>query len=497
MRINGVLNLLGKLLLAVSLLLLTPVPVSFIFGDNTAMAFVLSSVIGMILGLALILPFRPTTEMGTKDGFVIVVLSWIAISFLGALPFRLSDVMPSFVDAFFESMSGFTTTGSSIIIDVDVIPPSINFWRAMTHWLGGMGIIVLGLAILPMLHIGGMQLFQAEVAGPTKDKLAPRIQDTARILWGVYLLLTLLETLLLMLGGVDFFDALCHSFATLATGGFSTHTASVAHFDSLYVEMVVVLFMLLGAINFALHFKALHGNFMGYLRNEEFRCYLLLLAGGTCCIVLCNSLSGSYSSWGKNLRDVVFSLMSVSSTTGFATADFDSWPEFSKMLLMLIMCVGGCAGSTSGGLKVVRFLLFFKIARNQLIRLLHPRQATSIKLDQQTVPPDVLMAVLSFLMLYIIVLLLASLAVAATGADLITSVTAVIATINGAGPGLAKVGPAQNFAHLSDGAKLVLCGSMLAGRLEFFTIAVLFTPQFWKMVRRPEWRWQRPTEPQP
>ncbi len=299
MRIGGVINLLGKLLFAISLLLLTPIPASLVFGDGMSMAFILSSAIGMFTGLLLIAPFRPASELSAKDGFMIVVLSWIAISLLGALPFRLSGAMPSFVDAFFESMSGFTTTGSSILADVDAIPASINFWRAMTHWLGGMGIIVLGLAILPLLNIGGMQLFQAEVAGPTKDKLAPRIQDTARILWGVYLLLTLFETLLLMLGGLSFFDALCHSFATLATGGFSTHTASIAHF------------------------------------------------------------------------------------------------------------------------------------------------------------------------------------------------TSVIATINGAGPGLAKVGPAQNFGHLSDTAKLILCGSMLAGRLEFFTIAVLLTPEFWKMARGPEWRWHR------
>ncbi len=493
MRIGGVLNLLGKLIIILSLMLLSPIPFSIYFSDGMIPTFLISSLLGLVAGTILVAVFLPERELGYKDGFAIVAFSWIGLALLGALPYVLSGYIPSFIDAFFESMSGFTTTGSTILADIEILPRSLLFWRTMTHWLGGMGIIVLTLAILPLLGIGGMQLFQAEVPGPTKDRLAPRIQDTARILWTVYLLMTLLETGLLMAGGVDFFNALTHSFATLATGGFSNHNASLGQYQSTYIQSVVILFMFLAGANFSLHFMALRGDLKAYWKNEEFRLYGAIVLLAVLLILVANQVSGTYHDLGRNLRDVFFQVVSIMTTTGFGTADFDSWPPFCRVLLVALMFVGGCAGSTGGGIKVVRILLFFKHARLQLHRLVHPRQVETIKLGRTKVPQDVMIAILSFFAIYLAVFLIASLIVTALGVDIITGPTAVIATLNNIGPGLALVGPTQNFGHLPDLAKLVLIFCMLAGRLELYTIAILLTPGFWKMTRRPKMRWQKKT----
>lgn len=490
MRTGGVLNILGKLLILLSLFLLIPIPFSLYYGDGMVPYFLLSSVVGATLGGLLVLACLPEPDLGYRDGFAVVVMSWLGLALLGALPYYFSGVMPAFTDCFFESMSGFTTTGSTILATIEVLPPSALFWRATTHWLGGMGIIVLSLAILPLLGVGGMQLFHAEMPGPTKDRLAPRIQDTARILWMVYLLFTLLQTLLLMLGGLSFFDSICHSFATLATGGFSTHTASVAHFDSLYVETVVVLFMFLAGVNFTLHHRFLTGKTASFWENEEFRLYLKVIGGATLLIVLANLYYGIYDSLGENLRTAIFQVVSIQTTTGFGTADFELWPPVCKILLVSLMLIGGCAGSTGGGIKVVRVLLFFKYARLQMRNLVHPRAVGAIKLGRLKVPQEVMIAILGFFALYIAVLLLATLAVTALGVDIVTGTTAVIATLNNIGPGLNLVGPATHFGNLPQAAKWVLSFCMLAGRLELYTVAVLMTPGFWKLARKPLWRWQ-------
>ncbi|MDD3813629.1 MAG: TrkH family potassium uptake protein [Desulfocapsaceae bacterium] len=488
MRSGGVLNLLGKLLLVLSLFLLTPIPFSFYYNDQMATAFLLSSLVGGVCGGALVFLFLPEKELGYKDGFAIVVLSWVGLAFLGALPYFFSGKIPSFIDCYFESMSGFTTTGSTILSTIEILPHSVLFWRALTHWLGGMGIIVLTLAILPLLGIGGMQLFQAEMPGPTKDRLAPRIQDTARILWSVYVLLTVVEIVLLMLGGVDFFDAMCHSFATLATGGFSNHSLSIAAYNSAYVEGVVIFFMFLAGVNFSLHFHFLRGRLNAFWQNEEFRLYLGLIIGSTILIMVANFFSGTVTSFGRNLRDVLFQVVSIITTTGFGTADFELWPPVCKVMLVALMFIGGCSGSTSGGIKVVRVLLFFKYAHLQLHRLVHPRQVGTIKLGAVKVPQEVLIGILGFLALYIAFFMFAALMVTATGVDIVTGTTAVVATLNNVGPGLQLVGPTQNFGHLPGLAKIVLIFCMLAGRLELYTVAVLLTPGFWKMARPPKFR---------
>jgi len=388
-RTGGVLNLLGKLLIVLSLLLLTPIPFSYYFHDNMVQPFLISSIIGALCGSLLVIVFLPEKELGHRDGFAIVVMSWLGLGFLGALPFYFSGKIPSFIDCLFESISGFTTTGSTILPVIEALPQSLLFWRALTHWLGGMGIIVLTLAILPLLGIGGMQLFQAEMPGPTKDRLAPRIQDTARILWSVYVLFTILEIFLLMFGGVDFFNALCHSFATLATGGFSNHSSSIAYYDSAYVEGVIILFMFLAGINFSLHYRMLRGRIGSYWQSEEFRLYLTLIGVTTVIIMAANYYSGTITDISRNFRDVLFQVLAIITTTGFGTADFDLWPPICKVLLISLMFVGGCAGSTGGGIKVVRFLLFFKYARLQLQRLVHPRQVGTIELGNTKVPQEV------------------------------------------------------------------------------------------------------------
>ncbi|MBC8207942.1 MAG: TrkH family potassium uptake protein [Desulfobulbaceae bacterium] len=485
MRTGGVLNFLGRLLLVLSLLLLTPIPFSLYYHDGMVGAFILSALMGAIAGGLLVALFRPEKELGYRDGFAIVVLSWVMLAFLGALPYYFSGQMVSFIDCYFESMSGFTTTGSTILVEVEILSRSLLFWRALTHWLGGMGIIVLTLAVLPLLGVGGMQLFQAEMPGPTKDRLAPRIQSTARILWSVYVLFTLFEVVLLMLGGVDFFNALCHSFATLATGGFSTHTTSIAFYDSIYVELVVILFMFLAGINFALHFQMLTGRSLVFWRNEELRLYVALIVTAIVLIMTANYVYGTISTFGDDLRQVVFQVVSVVTTTGFGTADFDQWPSMCKVLLVSLMFVGGCAGSTAGGIKVVRILLFFKYARLQLQRLVHPHQVGGISYGGSRVSQEILIAILGFFALYLVFFLAASLMVTAMGVDIVTGITAVIATLNNIGPGLNLVGPSQDFGHLPDTVKVVLTFCMLAGRLELYTLAVLLTPGFWKMARRP------------
>ncbi len=491
MKVSGALNLLGRLLIVLSFMLLTPLPFSYYFHDGVAHVFFTSSLLGLLLGTILVICFEPERDLGFKDGFAIVAFSWFIFALLGALPYVISGSIPNFVDAFFESMSGFTTTGSTILSDIEVLPKSILFWRAMTHWLGGMGIIVLTLAILPLLGIGGMQLFQAEVPGPTKDRLTPRIQDTARILWSVYVLMTVAEVLLLMLGGMGFFEALTHSFATLATGGFSTYNLSIAHFQSTYIHLVIVVFMFLAGANFSLHFRALSGDLKIYWRDEEFRLYTYIVLASVTTIFLVNAGAVVYQNNLLNLRDSLFQVVSIMTTTGFGTADFDKWPPFAKMLLVTLMFIGGCAGSTGGGVKVVRCLLFFKYARSQLRRLVHPHQVDTIKLGNMKVPQDVMIGILSFFAIYIVVFLGASLAVTALGVDIVTGPTAVIATLNNIGPGLHLVGPSRNFGHLPSAAKLVLIFCMLAGRLELYTVAIFFTPEFWKMTRKPRFRWQK------
>lgn len=473
-------RILGALLLYLGGTLLLPIPLSLCYHDGAWMAFLYSALICFSSGGLLFCCCHSTKELSVREGFAIVTFGWTFFALFGALPYIFSGAIPSPLDAIFETMSGFTTTGSTILTEIETLPKSLLFWRSLTHWLGGMGIIVLSLAILPMLGVGGMQLFKAEVPGPTADRLRPRIQDTAKLLWGVYLLLTAAETILLMFGGMNFFDAVCHSFATLATGGFSTRNASIAAYNSSYIDGVVTIFMILAGVNFTLHFHLLRGKLRDFHSNEELRFYFGIIVAATALIIGCNWYHDIYQQFGENFRYSVFQVASIITTTGFGTADYETWPVLTQYILVILMFIGGCAGSTGGGMKVVRILLLFKHAQVQVFRLIHPRAIRLVKLGNRPVDREVLQSILGLFALFIGVFVFASLLLAASGMDLVSGGAAVIACLSNIGPGLGSVGPVDNFAHVPAFGKTVLIGCMLMGRLELFTVLVLFFPSFWR-----------------
>ncbi len=483
--------LLGWLFLFLSVALLIPIAFSIYYDDGNWQFFVISSAIGFVFGGGLVWSCVSEPEIGHREGFAIVAFSWLAAAALGALPYYLSGAIPSYLNAYFESMSGFTTTGATILESVEVLGPSLLFWRAFTQWLGGMGFIVLSLAILPILGIGGMQLFRAEMPGPTKDRITPRIQDTARILWSVYVLFTAVETVLLMLAGMSFFDAICHAFSTLATGGFSTRTDSIAAFHNPWIDIIVIVFIILAGINFSLHYRLLSGNWKAFGQSEELRFYLGIGIVATIFVMLANILFATYDSWSDSLRYSAFQVWTILTGTGFHTANFDQWAPMCKVTLVTLMFLGGMAGSTTGGIKQVRILLFWKFTRMQIRKLIHPRAVVFVKLDNRKVPAEVIQSILGYLSLYAVVFVVATLIVTGQGLDMVTGSVAVIATLNNIGPGLAGVGPCENYAHIPGLSKGVLIMCMLAGRLELYTIIILFVPSYWKDVRYPRWRWSK------
>jgi len=478
MNLRATLSVLGGLLVFLGLMLLLPIGFSLYYRDGAVPAFLLSSLVSMGVGAILYFLFRSKNAISYREGFGIVTLGWLGFALVGSLPFLFSGVTPSLVDAFFESMSGFTTTGATVFTDFDEIPESIFFWRATTHWLGGMGIIVLSLAILPFLGVGGMQLFEAEVPGPTADRLSPRIQTTAKVLWGVYFLFTFAETVLLMLGGLNFYEAICHSFATMATGGFSTEAASVGHYTNRFVHWVITFFMLLAGINFSLHFQALRGRIRNYWKSEEFLFFLTVLGASFLVIFFLNR--PDYGNVHANACDTAFQVVAISTTTGFGTADYEQWHVLSQYVLVVLMFLGGCAGSTGGGMKIVRVLLLVKHAWIQIFRLIHPRGVRLLKIDHKPVPDEVMQSILGFFALYIGLFVVASVLMTAFGLDLVTAGASVVACLSNIGPGLGDVGPTDNYAHIPIAGKIILSLCMLLGRLELFTVLVLFFPSFWR-----------------
>lgn len=474
------LHVLGGLLLFLAATLLAPIPFSIWYRDGQWLWFLLSAGITAGVGGWLLRRFRSRDEVTLREGFAIVTFAWLAFALFGGLPYLLSRTLPNPVDAFFESMSGFATAGASVLTDIEAVPKSLLFWRALTQWLGGMGIIVLSLAILPLLGVGGMQLFEAEAPGPTADRLTPRIADTARLLWGVYALITAAGIVLLWVGEMDFFDSVCHTFTAVATGGFSTRNASLGAFGT-YSQIVMIVVMILGGANFSLHYHALRGSPSSFWRSGEFRFYVALLLEATLVIFLFNWPLPQYRSNPLlNLRDSAFTVTSILTTTGFATADYERWSFLAQGLLFAVMFAGGCTGSTAGGLKLVRVLLLLKHAYLQTVRLLHPRQVRVLKLDGRPVSTEIMQDVLGFTVLFLGVYLIATLLLAAVNVDLLTAGSAVVACISTVGPGLGGVGPMDNYSALPAFAKLVLCGVMLLGRLEVSTVLVLFFASFWK-----------------
>ncbi len=416
-------------------------------------------------------------HLRTREGFLMVTLSWIVASAVGALPFVFSGAIPAFTDAYFETMSGFTTTGASILTAIEPLPRSILFWRSLTHWLGGMGIVVLTVAVLPFLGVGGVQLVRAESPGPTLDKIAPKITQTAKILWFIYLGLTVLETVLLMVAGMDLFDALTHTFGTLATGGFSPRSASVGAYDSGFIDWIITVFMVMAGLNFALYHKLLNGNIKDIFRNTEFKVYISIFVGSM--VVIAIFLLPVYGGFGKALRYSGFQAASIITTTGYATADFDLWPMAAKGVLFFLMFVGGCSGSTGGGPKVIRIVALFKLALNEMKYMARPQTIARVRIDGEPVKKDFLYSVAGFFILYLLCLIFVTMVVSFFGADLTTGFTTALVTVGNIGPGFGQIGPTMNYAFYHPFVKWVLSAAMLAGRLEVYTVLILLTPTFW------------------
>lgn len=468
---------LGNILLVLAALMLLPLAVGLIYGENVlnfALTIALTAAIAFLLSRS-----KPTSRsLFAKEGFIIVGLAWIFISALGALPFVISGSIPNYIDAFFETVSGFTTTGSSVVSNVELMPKGDLFWRSFTHWIGGMGVLVFAFAILPLSGEHSMHIMRAEVPGPTVGKLVPRVHKTARILYIIYLALTLIQTVFLMFGGLSLYDALLHAFATAGTGGFSNYAASVGHFDSAYVEMVCAVFMLIFSVNFNLYFLVLIGRPLQALKNEELRWFGIIVAGATTAIAL--GISDMYGSFLTALRHAFFNVISIISTTGFCTVDFNTWPEFSKWLIILLMFCGACAGSTGGGLKVSRIAILLKAAVCEIRHTVRPRSVNRVRIDGKPVPEQSIHTVLVFFVLYICLFLLFAFIISFDGFDVCTTFTAALTCISNVGPGLGLVGPTGSFAVFSPLSKLALSMTMLFGRLEIYPLIILFARSTWK-----------------
>ncbi len=475
-----ILFILTRLLILESVFISLSGLVSVFYGEQDYNYFFLSASIGLVTSF-LIYPFVRNSDksLGKREGYVVVSLTWLLFSLFGALPFYLSGAIPDYSGAFFETMSGFTTTGSSVLNDIESLSHGMLFWRSITQWLGGMGIIVMALAILPILGIGGMQLFIAEVPGPTPDKLHPRIKGTAKRLWGIYILLTLLETIFLVFGGMSIFDAINHSFTTMATGGYSTKQLSIAYYHSPYIEYVISVFMFLAGMNFTLSFFALKLDFKKIIKNEEFRWYLIGTLFATILIAFFLVIHQNISI-EKAFRDSLFQVVSIITTTGFATADYMLWPPFVIVIIFMLMFIGGSAGSTGGGPKVIRVMLLLKNSYYEFKRIIHPKAIIPVRLNKHAVDPKIIANIQAFMVVYIVVFVIGTIVMSSLGLDLDTAMGAVIATLGNIGPGIAGVGPANNFHQVPELGKWILSFLMMIGRLELFTVLVLFTPVFWK-----------------
>ena len=572
MNLKQILFILSNLLLAVSMTLLVPLAIAAYYntassGEKDLMAFVKTIAITVIAGGILHLTTRGASrELGNKEGFAIVTFGWILIALAGALPyFFYQDFLGNgidqqvssfsrFTDGYFEAMSGFSTTGATILTDIEHLPHGILFWRSFTHWFGGMGILVLVVAILPLLGVGGMQLYRAEAPGPQTDRMTPRIQETAKVLWWVYVLFTLVEVAFLWIGtvwivpenvretfGEGLYNAFCHAFGTMATGGFSPKNTSIGHYNSLYIDVVIMVFMFIAGTNFSHHYKALKGDFRSYLKDEEFRFYSFVIGLAVVILVLntmwqpvavVNNVTHSvnqnqivqignetypvtdgkvqyqnqiyfvqddleqivindtiydihqaipaYKSIGEAFRFVGFQVLAIITTTGYGTADFEQWPFISQVILVFLMFFGGCAGSTGGGMKQVRFLLLIKQGYREIKHLIMPHAILPVKLNGQVVPPGIMTNILGFFFIGVGVFVIATVTITGLGLDIISASTAVASALMNIGPGLGSVGPMNNYAHIEPIGKWVLCFCMLLGRLELYTVLILFVPQLWK-----------------
>lgn len=470
--------IIAKMLGVEGAVLLIPAFVAFLYGESDAIQFL---IVSAVLGAIFFIFGRKRPEnkvIYAKEGLVIVGLAWILWSLFGALPFVLTGSIPSYVDAFFETVSGFTTTGSTILTDIEALPKGVAFWRSLTHWIGGMGVLVFVMMLTSLDDEHSMHLMRAEVPGPEADKLVPKARATARILYLMYFVLTAAEVVFLMFGGMSFYDALLHSFSTAGTGGFSNRNASVAYYDSAYIDGVITVFMILFGVNFNLYFLIRLKNWKDALKNEELHAYLGIIAGAVAIVTV--NILGIYGNIVHAFRYASFQVASVITTTGFCTADFNLWPELSKVVLLGIMVIGACAGSTGGGIKVSRFLILVKSIKQEVRRMLHPKAVTIVKINRKRVGNDTIRSVYIYFISYILVMMVSILLVSINNFDFATTFSSVLTTLNNVGPGISMVGPVENFHMFSPLSKLVFCMDMLLGRLEIFPYLLLMSPELWR-----------------
>lgn len=489
MNVKSLFNILGALSTILGLTMVIPLLISLGSGQHDFQAFIKSSIICISLGLPCWFFTKNNKSITNRDGFAIVTFSWIITAIIGALPFYLSGVIPNITDAFFESMSGVTTTGASILGSIETMPHLINgieslpngilFWRSFLQWIGGMGVVVFYIAILPLLGIGGVQLFKAEVPGPVASKITPRVRETAKLLWIVYVGFTLLQTIALLLAGVNLFDSICHSFTTIATGGFSTKNESIAYFDNSAVHYIIIFFMFISGVNFSLHFRAISGDFKIYFRDIEFIVYLLIILFVTSMIFY--SISSFDENFTiENFRESFFATVCMLTGTGFVLGDYEMWPTFVQMIILSLMFIGGMGGSTTGGLKIIRIILLGKYTASETRRMLHSRALIPVKIGKQLIVEDVVRNTLGYFLFFMSVFILSALMLSSMGLNMESSIGAAASAMGNIGPALGDFGPTNNYALLPNAGKWILSFCMLLGRLEIFTVMVLFSRTFWK-----------------
>lgn len=470
--------ILGKMMGVEGLLLLIPALVSLIYHEKSVISFLIVAAILLVIYMVFGRKLPASKQIYRKEGFVIVGLAWILWSAFGALPFVISGSIPYYIDALFETISGFTTTGSTILADIEALPMGISFWRSFTHWIGGMGVLVFVMMITSLDDENAMPLMRAEVPGPEADKLVPKARHTARLLYGMYFVLTAAEVVFLLFGGMNLYDALLHAFSTAGTGGFSNRAASVSFYDSAYIDGVITVFMILFGINFNLYFFILLKDWKSILKNEELWAYLGIV--GVSIAIITGNILKIYGTVAHAFRYASFQVGSIITTTGFATADYDQWPELSKSILLALMFVGACAGSTGGGIKVSRLLIIVKSIRREVRKMLHPNAVTIIKVNGKKIGQDTLKNVNLYLTCYIIIMIVSILLVSIDNFDFATTFSGVLTTMSNVGPGISKVGPVMNFQPFSAVSKLVFCFDMLIGRLEIFPYLLLLSPELWR-----------------
>lgn len=477
MNYQIIIFIIGWILKIEGTFMLLPILTGIIYKESSLWAFVINGAICILLGVLMTWKKPKHQHFYIREGFVTVALCWIVLSLMGAIPFLLTGTIPNFIDALFETVSGFTTTGASILPEVESLPRCVLFWRSFTHWIGGMGVLVFLLALLKMVDGSHMNLMRAESPGPSVSRLVPTVRSTAKILYSIYIVLTVLEMLLLLVGGMPLFDALTTAFGTAGTGGFGIKNDSIAGYST-FLQVVITIFMILFGVNFNIYYLALIKKWKQIYKNEELRWYLIVIASAI--LLIGWNIRGVYDTFGKALQQSAFQVASIITTTGFATADFNEWPEVSRTLLIMLMFVGASAGSTGGGIKVSRFIILLKSSAKELLQYLHPRQVRKIQMDGKPVEHEVVRNVNVYMMIYVLIFSFSVLFLAIDGHDLITNFTAVAATLNNIGPGLELVGPSANFSLFSYPAKIVLIFNMLAGRLEIFPLLLLFFKETWK-----------------